>query len=74
MLEDDPYVAPGFNNYIYILPLDSDEKETKVYTLGILSIFPLFFAMYEDLYKRNPNIWEQNDKELDHFMVSGENA
>lgn len=62
-LPDSIFTMIKKTNYIYIFPLDSDEKETKVYTLGILSILPLFFAMYEDSYIRNPNIWEQDNRE-----------
>lgn len=39
------------------------QKETRIYTLGILSIFPLFLEMYDDSYTRNPNIWEHDNKE-----------
>lgn len=53
MLEDDLYT------YCHWV---QNKKKTRVYTLGILSIFPLFFAMYEDSYKTNPNIWEKNNQ------------
>lgn len=66
MLEDNPCVTPGFKSpgcYIYH---DWLQKETRIYTLGILRIFPLFLEMYEDSYTRNPNIWEQDNKKSDY--------
>jgi len=46
-LEDDPYT---YSHWIHM------KRDQVVHTLAILSVFALFFAMYEDSYKRNPNI------------------
>lgn len=67
MLEDEPYVAPGFKSpgklHLHIVTRFRWKGNN---TLGIFSIFPLFLEMYEDSYTRNPNIWEQDNKESDY--------